>query len=141
MNTKIPEFSYPTSEGNVYTSYKGGGGVALDSLLKRAVFASSFRTAKILLSSDIKNESRILYNRNIVERVGKIAPFLMLDSDPYIVVSDEGRLYWMIDAYIGVHPFAVFEAAHEPRQLYEKLREGDGRRVHGEGGSLRERPR
>jgi uncharacterized protein len=99
VNTKIPEFSYPTSEGNVYTSYKGGGGVALDSLLKRAVFASSFRTAKILLSSDIKNESRILYNRNIVERVVKIAPFLMLDSDPYIVVSDEGRLYWIIDAY------------------------------------------
>ena len=99
VNTKIPEFSYPTSEGNVYASYKGDGGVQLGSLLKRAVFASSFRTAKIFLSSDIKNESRILYNRNIMERVSKIAPFLSLDSDPYIIISDEGKLYWIIDAY------------------------------------------
>ncbi|MCX5813216.1 MAG: UPF0182 family protein [Proteobacteria bacterium] len=99
VNTKIPEFSYPTSEGNIYTSYKGGGGVPLDSLLKRALFALSFRTAKIVLSSDIKNESKILYNRNIVERVRKIAPFLKLDSDPYIVVSKEGKLYWIMDAY------------------------------------------
>ncbi|MBA4390076.1 MAG: UPF0182 family protein [Syntrophus sp. (in: bacteria)] len=99
VNTKIPEFSYPTSEGNTYTSYKGTGGVALDSLLKRALFASSFKTAKILLSSDIKQDSRIVYNRNITERVAKIAPFLALDSDPYIVVSDEGKLHWIIDAY------------------------------------------
>jgi uncharacterized membrane protein (UPF0182 family) len=99
VNTKIPEFSYPTSEGNAYTSYKGSGGVPLDSLLKRAAFASAFRTTKILLSSDIKDESRVLYNRNIVERVGKIAPFLMLDSDPYIVISDAGKLFWMLDAY------------------------------------------
>jgi hypothetical protein len=99
VNTKIPEFSYPTSEGNIYTSYKGEGGVPLNSLLKRALFALSFKTVKILLSSDIKNESRILYNRNIVERVNKIAPFLKLDSDPYIVISKEGKLYWIIDAY------------------------------------------
>jgi uncharacterized membrane protein (UPF0182 family) len=98
-NTKIPEFNYPTSEGNVYSSYKGTGGVLLDSLFKRVAFASAFHTAKIFLSSDIKDDSRILYNRNIAERVGKVAPFLMLDADPYIVVSDEGRLLWMIDAY------------------------------------------
>ena len=98
-NTKIPEFNYPTSEGNVYSSYKGTGGVLLDSLAKRVVFASAFHTAKILLSSDIKDDSRILYNRNIAQRVRTIAPFLMLDSDPYMVVSDDGRLFWMIDAY------------------------------------------
>ncbi len=99
VNTKIPEFSYPTSEGNAYTSYKGRGGVQLDSLLKRALFASSFKTAKILLSTDIKPDSRIIYYRNIMQRVARIAPFLVLDSDPYIVVSDEGKLHWMIDAY------------------------------------------
>ena len=98
-NTKIPEFNYPTSEGNVYSSYKGTGGVLLDSFIKRAAFASAFHTTKILLSSDIKDESRILYNRNIAERVEKIAPFLMLDHDPYLVVSDEGKLFWMLDAY------------------------------------------
>jgi uncharacterized membrane protein (UPF0182 family) len=99
VNTKIPEFSYPTSEGNAYTSYKGRGGVQLDSLLKRALFASSFKTAKILLSTDIKPDSRIIYYRNIMQRVARIAPFLVLDSDPYIVVSDDGKLHWMIDAY------------------------------------------
>jgi uncharacterized membrane protein (UPF0182 family) len=54
VNTRIPEFNYPTSEGNMYTSYKGRGGVLLDSLVKRIVFASYFKTLKILLSSDIK---------------------------------------------------------------------------------------
>ena len=99
VNTKIPEFSYPTAEGNTYTSYKGSGGVSLDSIWKKAIFASHFRTAKIILSSEITSESKILYNRNVVERVHKIAPFLVLDSDPYVVVSDDGKLYWIIDAY------------------------------------------
>jgi uncharacterized membrane protein (UPF0182 family) len=99
VNTKIPEFSYPTAEGNTYTSYKGSGGVSLDSMWKKALFASHFRTAKIILSSEITGESKILYNRNVVERVHKIAPFLVLDSDPYVVVSDDGKLYWIIDAY------------------------------------------
>jgi len=99
VNTRIPEFNYPTSEGNMYTSYKGRGGVLLDSLFKRIVFASYFKTLKILLSSDIKPESRILYKRDIKTRVAAIAPFLALDKDPYIVVSDEGKLFWIIDAY------------------------------------------
>lgn len=99
VNTKIPEFNYPTSEGNMYTSYKGAGGVSLDSFFRRAIFASSFKTAKILLSSDIRPESKILYYRNIKSRVAAIAPFLVLDKDPYITISDKGHLHWIIDAY------------------------------------------
>jgi len=99
VNTKIPEFSYPTSEGNIYTSYKGSGGVRINSLFKRAVFASYFQTAKIIFSSEITPESRIIYNRNIIQRIRSIAPFLVLDSDAYTVVSDNGKIYWMIDAY------------------------------------------
>ncbi|MEW6410020.1 MAG: UPF0182 family protein [Nitrospirota bacterium] len=99
VKTKIPEFSYPTSEGNIYTSYKGTGGIDLSSFVRRAVFAVRFNTAKIVLSSDITQESRILYNRNIIERVSLIAPFLIYDKDPYIVVSEDGRLFWIIDAY------------------------------------------
>ena len=98
-NTRIPEFSYPTADGNVYSSYKGSGGVAFDSLFKRLAFAAHFKDAKILLSSDMKSDSRILYFRNIMERVRKATPFLSLDQSPYIVVSDSGKLYWMIDAY------------------------------------------
>jgi uncharacterized protein len=99
VNTKVPEFSYPTAEGNIYTSYKGAGGVSLDTLVKRALFAVYFGTAKIPLTGEITSQSKILYNRNVVERVKAIAPFLLYDSDPYIVASDNGKLYWIMDAY------------------------------------------
>jgi hypothetical protein len=95
----MPEFSHPTAEGNVYTSYKGNGGVLLDSWAKRALYAAHFQTAKILFTGEIKGDSRILYNRNITERVRKIAPFLYYDSDPYVVALNDGKLYWIIDAY------------------------------------------
>jgi uncharacterized membrane protein (UPF0182 family) len=99
VKTRVPEFSYPTATGNINTTYSGKGGVPLDSLLKRTLFAAYFRTEKILLSSDISKESRILYYRNIVQRVKTVAPFLLLDSDPYMVITKDGRLMWMIDAY------------------------------------------
>ncbi len=99
VKTKVPEFSYPTATGNINTIYGGKGGVPLDSLLKKALFAARFKTEKILLSSDITAESRILYYRNINERVRALAPFLRLDGDPYMVVTDSGALKWIIDAY------------------------------------------
>ncbi|MFA7406165.1 MAG: UPF0182 family protein, partial [Pelobacteraceae bacterium] len=99
VKTKIPEFSYPTATGDVNTTYAGKGGVTIDSLLKKALFAANFRSEKILLSSDITVESRIIYNRNINQRVREIAPFLRFDGDPYMVVDEQGRLAWIIDAY------------------------------------------
>jgi uncharacterized membrane protein (UPF0182 family) len=99
VKTKIPEFSYPTATGNINTTYSGDGGVPIDSLIKKAVFAAKFRTEKILLSTDITSKSRIIYNRNINERVRAIAPFLRFDGDPYMVVDEKGRLKWIIDAY------------------------------------------
>jgi uncharacterized membrane protein (UPF0182 family) len=99
VKTRVPEFSYPTAGGNINTTYAGKGGVAIDSLLKKALFAARFKTEKILLSSDITPQSRILYNRNISDRVKIIAPFLRFDGDPYMVVAEEGRLKWIIDAY------------------------------------------
>jgi uncharacterized membrane protein (UPF0182 family) len=99
VKTKVPEFSYPTATGNINTTYAGKGGVLLDSLLKKALFAAWFKTEKILLSSDITKQSRIIYNRNINDRVRTIAPFLNFDSDPYMVVDEKGRLKWIIDAY------------------------------------------
>ena len=99
VKTKVPEFSYPTATGNINTTYTGKGGVPIDSLLKKALFAVTFGTEKILLSSDITAESRILYKRNINERVRAVAPFLRFDNDPYMVVTENGRLSWIIDAY------------------------------------------
>jgi uncharacterized protein len=99
VKTKVPEFSYPTATGDINTTYAGTGGVPIDSLLKKALFAAKFRTEKILLSSDITSESRVIYNRNINERIRTIAPFLRFDGDPYMVVDGKGGLKWMIDAY------------------------------------------
>ena len=99
VKTKVPEFSYPTATGNINTTYAGQGGVVIDSLLKKGLFAARFKTEKILLSTDITAESRIIYNRNINERVRAIAPFLRFDGDPYMVVDAKGTLKWIIDAY------------------------------------------
>jgi uncharacterized protein len=99
VKTRVPEFSYPTASGNINTTYAGTGGVHLDSLIKKVLFAGWFKTEKILLSSDITKDSRIIYNRNVNERVRAIAPFLRFDSDPYMVVDEKGRLKWIIDAY------------------------------------------
>lgn len=99
VKTKVKEFSYPTSEGNVYTSYEGSRGVLLDSLARKAAFSFRFASAKILLSSDITPQSRILYYREVRDRVTAVAPFLIYDNDPYIVISDDGKLHWIIDAY------------------------------------------
>ncbi|HEX9113799.1 MAG TPA: UPF0182 family protein, partial [Nitrospirota bacterium] len=99
VNTKTKEFSYPTTKENVYTEYSGKGGVRLGSFLTRLLYAARFGHLKIVLSSDVTDESRILYYRRIMNRVSEIAPFLSLDPDPYLVVGDDGRLSWIIDAY------------------------------------------
>ncbi|HEX9078499.1 MAG TPA: UPF0182 family protein [Desulfuromonadaceae bacterium] len=99
VRTRVPEFGYPTATGNINTTYAGKGGVPLDSLLRKALFAARFGTEKILLSSDITSGSRIIFNRNINERVRAVAPFLRFDGDPYMVVAASGELKWIIDAY------------------------------------------
>ena len=98
VNTDTDEFHYPEGEDNVSTRYDGAGGVAMSSLLRRLLFAFRFRAYEILVSSQVGADSRILYHRNILDRVTTIAPFLQYDTDPYLVISD-GRLVWMVDAY------------------------------------------
>ncbi len=98
VNTDTDEFHYPEGDDNVSTRYDGAGGVALSSLVRQLLFAVRFRDYEILVASQLGDDSRILYHRNIVDRVTTIAPFLEYDSDPYLVIS-EGRLVWMLDAY------------------------------------------
>ncbi len=98
VKTKSKEFDYPKGEENVYSTYQGKGGVKIDSLLKRLFFAIKFNSLKLFLSNDVTSESRILYHRNIKERVEKIVPFLTLDRDPYAVVADN-KIYWIYDTY------------------------------------------
>jgi len=98
VRTRAQEFHYPKGEDNVYSQYTGTGGVPVDSFWRKLLFAAHFRNYQILLSDDITNESRLMFDRQIRRRVQKIAPFLELDEDPYPVVSD-GRIYWIQDAY------------------------------------------
>ena len=98
VNTDTDEFHYPEGDDNVSTRYDGTGGVALSSMLRRLLFAVRFRAYEILVASQLGADSRIIYHRNIVDRVTTIAPFLQYDADPYLVISD-GRLFWMLDAY------------------------------------------
>ena len=93
-----PEFDYPRGNNNVYRAYTGSDGVSIGGIAKRALFAWYFGDPNILLSQYVTADSRIMFRRNIQERVRTLAPFLSLDSDPYIVVSG-GRLYWIQDAY------------------------------------------
>ncbi len=98
VDTNTPEFDYPKGEDNAYVTYKGSGGVKLSGI-NRLIFAINYNDASIILSRYLTGNSRIMINRNIKERVKEIAPFLMFDSDPYIVLGDDGNLYWMGDAY------------------------------------------
>ena len=98
VKTKTEEFDYPMGDENVYGFYQGEGGVSLGSFIRRLVYAWQFSDLNILISGELTSESRILYYRNIRERVNHLAPFLKLDSDPYLVVI-EGRLFWIQDAY------------------------------------------
>ena len=93
-----PEFDYPKGSDNAYTTYDGADGVPIGGTAWRSLFAWYFNDLNILLSGYITGESRILFHRNIQDRVRLIAPFLQLDRDPYLAIS-KGRLYWIQDAY------------------------------------------
>lgn len=99
VGSERDEFSYPSGNENVYTSYEGTGGVPLDSFLKRLAFAVRLGDTNVLLSDEINTQTRIQLHRRIQERVKEITPFLELDGDPYIVLTDEGNLIWIQDAF------------------------------------------
>ena len=98
VNTDTEEFHYPQGDDNVFTKYEGDGGVSVTGVLRRLLFSLRFRAFNILVSEQLTAGSRVLFHRNITDRVTTIAPFLEYDGDPYLVVS-EGRLFWIRDAY------------------------------------------
>lgn len=99
VNTDQQEFDYPMGDENVYSTYQGKNGIKVGSLGKRLVLAWVLKDYKMVLSNDIHSESQVLMHRNIMQRVKRIAPYLRFDKDPYIVIDDQGALYWMLDAY------------------------------------------
>ena len=118
--TDIKEFDYPKGNDNIYTSYQGKGGIPLDNIWKRLLFAWNKADINILLTSYLKPESRIQIHRDVRDRVAQIAPFLRLDNDPYAVLS-EGKLYWIQDAYTtsSYYPYGNPEWTGQNNMLLE----------------------
>lgn len=98
VKSNTPEFDYPRGDENVYGRYEDEGGVGLNGFFRRLIYAWQLGDFNLLISGELNAESHIMYYRNIQERVGHLAPFLILDNDPYMVIID-GKLYWIQDAY------------------------------------------
>lgn len=108
--SREPELDYPQGDANQYNFYDGTGGVSIASRWRRWLFAKYLKDWQMLLTQSFTPETKVLFRRNIVERVQALAPFLRFDRDPYLVVADtdlsgenssnkENYLYWIIDAY------------------------------------------
>jgi len=110
VNGTVPEFDYPKGRDNAYASYDGSGGIPLSGMVRRLIFAHHFNDVNLLLSDYVTDGSRILIRRTIQNRVRTIAPFLSLDRDPYLVIS-EGRMFWIQDAYTTSEYFPYAQPA------------------------------
>src|SRR5207244_705701 len=100
VKTRQQEFNYPQGQTNSLTSYEGKGGILLGGFFRRLLIASDRGDlTKLPFSDDVNAESRLLMRRNVRDRVAALAPFLTFDPDPYIVLGDDGRLSWMMDAF------------------------------------------
>ena len=100
VKTSQNEFDYPQGDTNTYTTYEGTGGIRIGNRLRRLMLAWSIGDlSKLPFSNAVTSDSRVLINRNINEIIDGVAPFLTYDRDPYIVVSSDGRLFWIIDAF------------------------------------------
>ena len=108
--TRQQEFNYPQGASNNLTSYQGTGGIELGGLLRRILIAfDRGDLAKLPFSDDVNAQSRLLMRRGVLERVAALAPFLTFDQDPYIVLGDDGRLSWILDAFTqsDTYPYAT----------------------------------
>jgi uncharacterized membrane protein (UPF0182 family) len=107
VGKKNQEIDYPAEDREAKTTYSGTAGIKMTPLNK-LLFAFNKGSINFLLSNDVTADSKIILNRNIVDRVKKIAPFISYDSDPYLVISN-GKLYWIIDAYTTSNRFPYAE--------------------------------
>ncbi len=118
VNTKQDEFDYPMGDQNVFTQYQGGEGIPVGSWTRRLMLSWVLKDYKMILSSDISNQSMVLMNRNIVSRTKKVAPYLRYDDDPYIVIDPDGKLFWMLDAYTYSDKYPYSQPFDQARTNY-----------------------
>jgi len=112
VDTRNPEFDYQQGDKEVYGAYKGQGGLSLANPFTRLLVAIRLQSTNLLLSADIEDQTRVMLNRDIVRRARRIAPFLAYDSDPYLVITDEGRMVWVLDAYTYASRFPYAKTIH-----------------------------
>jgi len=110
VGSKQKEISFQEDQGTQYAAYDGADGVPIDNIVKRAAFALRFGDINPLISDQLTGDSRILYIRDIKERVSALAPFLHYDADPYPVITG-GRIQWVIDAYTTSNRYPYGESA------------------------------
>ncbi len=109
VRTAQPEFNYPSGSSNVHTRYDGKGGFPVSSLWTRTAAALAAGNWNVLLTSYLTPESRMMIHRKITERLHQLAGFLQWDSDPYLVLTADGRLVWIVDGYMtsDAHPYSA----------------------------------
>ena len=108
VHTKQPEFDYPSGSGNVETRYAGKGGFPISSMPLRVAAALRYGDWNIVLTSYLTPESRMIIRRRVRERLEELAEFILWDQDPYLVITRDGRLVWMVDGYTASasHPYS-----------------------------------
>ncbi|MFN8489567.1 MAG: UPF0182 family protein [Caldilineaceae bacterium] len=111
VNTDQAEFDYPQGETKATTNFAANTGIKMG-IGARLLFALNFADINLLLNGDISSNSKLLWRRNITERVREVAPFLRYDADPYLVIGDDGRMYWFLDAYTTSDRFPYGELAN-----------------------------
>lgn len=111
-NSRQPEIDYQNKNGSsTYSTYSGSGGVALGSVFRRAAFALKFGDINPLISNQVDSKSKVMFVRDIQDRVRKAAPFLKYDADPYPVLL-QGKIYWIQDAYTTTDAYPYAQAAN-----------------------------
>ncbi len=105
VGTRTLEFDYPQGQTDVKNSWAGETGISLDTTLSRLLFALRFRDFDLLISDQITSDSQLLFHRSLADRLPRIAPFLLYDKDPYVVIRSDGRLVYVQDAYIASDRF------------------------------------
>ena len=98
VKTGVEEFDYPSGDATVDTTYEPDRGIAIGNFLRRFVLAWELGDRNLLISGQLDSDSRLLMDRSLNQRIRRIAPFLSLDADPYIVI-ELGQIFWIQDAY------------------------------------------
>jgi len=102
------EFDYPSGDTNVGNTYDGTGGISMSGLNK-LIATMALGELKILTSSDIDEDSKLHIERDVLDRTGLIAPYLLQDSDAYAIVGDDGHIYWMVNALVTTDKYPYSE--------------------------------